>query len=193
MATLDSFLAWERPSRRRRLTSAFIDLLVWTTIWLLLTVLLSALVRRMLGIAIPAGPDTRDTATVFCSGVGALFANLYLAISNGAGRSIGKAVTGLRLGVLSNHRMMSPGFARGLLRSALQAGPWMGALMVLTGWHDAIAGTTIVRVTGIYDGHGPRPEATRRLHLPPIAAWKIVMAVLLHAFFAFVFVLMSAI
>lgn len=182
--------AWERPSRSRRMTSAFVDLLVWTAIWLLLAVSLSALVHRMFGIAIPTGSDTRDTASVICSGIGALSANLYLAISNGAGRSIGKAVTGLRLAVRSDHHMLTPGFARGLLRSSLQAGPWMGALMVLTGWHDAVAGTTIARFTEIDIQHSSRSEAAR---CPRIAAWKIMLATLLHGFFGFVYVVISAI
>jgi len=78
----------------------------------------------------------------------------------------------------------------------------MGALMLLTGIHNAVAATTIVRVkdpivlaqwvagrVSPLNGDALLPSAQ---HLPRIAAWKIAVAVFFHLFFAIIYVVMSA-
>jgi hypothetical protein len=152
--------------------------------------------QAAVGRPIPTGPipNPGDFARLCLSfGVGGLCANLYLAISNGLGRSIGKTFLGLRLVVSAEHSR-TPGFARGLVRSSLQAGPWMGALMLLTGAHDAFAGTTIVAAVDKssekeFVGTESRSLAT---DVSKVAAWKIALAVFLHVFFVYVFVFACA-
>lgn len=154
------------------------------------------LAHAVSGKPIRIGPEPGEI-TLYSFGFAALCANLYLAISNGAGRSVGKALTGLRLVVFPGPWPSRPGFARGLVRSALQAGPWMGALMVATGAHDAFAGTTIARVADNTAWEGWRrvrsaPSSKWDAAYPSLrspsrmAAWKIALAVLLHLFFAMV-------
>jgi hypothetical protein len=115
----------------------------------------------------------RDVAAVLAFGLAAMAANLYLVIGAATGRSIGKVLTGLRLVVLDDAgEPVRPGIARGLVRAACQAGPWMGALMVLTGVHDRLAGTTLVRAGAAAD-------------IPPdagagVAAWRVVVAIAAH-------------
>ena len=178
---------WERPSNKRRRVSALTDLVVWTTLlWVVWQGTMDLAYARF-GRPIHTGPDPRDEVTVLSLGFAALCANLYLGITNGVGWSLGKALNGLRLVTFVGEHPARPGVARGLVRSALQAGPWMGGLMVLTGFHDAFAGTRIVEAP---QWDAPYPNSPS---LPRIAAWKIVAAVFLHLFFAMVYVVIGAI
>lgn len=167
---------------------------------------MNKLVHFVLDIPIPTTPtgyERMDVTAVCSSGIGALFANLYLAITNGAGMSAGKALTGLRLIVLVGHYPARPGFMRGLVRSALQAGQYMGAVMLWTGWHDTIAGTKIIQL--IDEAAWKRwwvcsksllssdARFTNVLHAPRIATSKIAMSVFLHLFFAMIYAVLSAI
>jgi len=150
----------------------------WTT---------DTVVRFGLGWPSPAPVDSRDTLTIISVGCGALFANLCLAAYAANGRSPGKALLGLRL--VAVDAIGRPGWGRGLVRSSLQAGPYMGALTILTGIHDAFAGTRIIaeeerryveRLVQELDDDGF------------VASWKVGLAVLLHGFFAFVFMMIAA-
>jgi hypothetical protein len=73
----------------------------------------------------------------------------------------------------------------------------MGAIMFLTGWHDTVAGTTIVRVADATAwGQWRAGSVTSLPDVPrprPMAAWKIAMAVLVHLFFTMVYMIFSAI
>jgi uncharacterized RDD family membrane protein YckC len=177
---------WERSSKNNRYVSALIDLAVWTIVLWLVWQGTMELAYARLGRPIHTGRDARDEITVLSFGFSALCANLYLAISNGAGRSVGKALTGLRLVAFAGQYPARPGFARGLVRSALQAGPYMGVIMVATGFHDAFVGTTIVQASK-WDTPHPNPPILLR-----IPAWKIASAVFLHLFFAMVYVVIGA-
>jgi hypothetical protein len=187
---------WKPPSRDRRFFSALIDLVIWATVLLVTVVTINALAHiALLGIPTPTEIRRYDYYVFwFSNGIGALCGNLYLAIANGAGRSVGKALTGLRLVIFVGQYPVRPGFARGLVRSGLQTGPYMGALMLLTGWHDTIAGTKIVQVadatawdrweagsTSSLNSKAVFPNVPRPLRIAP---WKITMAVLSHLFFA---------
>jgi len=171
----------------RRLLSAVVDFVVWTTIWLPGIWLISDIGHLALGV--PSEWESADTITLVSVGLGTLLANAYLAVSNGLGQSVGKAVTGLRL-IVSDDGSAVPGLARGVVRSSLQAGPYMGALMVVTGLHDRFARTRIVTGARVPD---PEPEragtATARVPGPPTST--IVVAVGLHLFFAFVFMVVA--
>jgi len=166
--------------------------------------LTSELAYAYFGKPVLPGVDPQDEITVLSGGFAALCANLYLAISNGMGRSVGKALTGLRLVTFAGPYPFKPGFARGLVRSALQAGPWMGAVMVAWGAHDRFAGTTIVQITdsaawerwwrdrSISSAPCDAPNAS--LSNPRrIAIWKIAIAVVLHLFFVLVYMIVGAI
>lgn len=195
--------SWERPSGRRRVLSALVDLVVWVAVvylvWFVTSELAaSASFGRLIGFG---GSYPPDEEVLYYGGFSFLCANLYLGISNGAGRSVGKALTGLRLVVFVGPYPARPGFARGLVRSALQ-NPVIGAVMVATGAHNAFSGTTIARVAdhtaseGWWGGRSLSSSkwdpAYASLPSPPrIAAWKIAVAVLLHLFFATVFVLIG--
>ena len=153
--------------------------------------------RAGLGVVNPTGPWPRDTrgdeVYDLLFGFAALCANVYLAISAAKGRSVGKALVGLRLVVTD--RPGKPGLARGLVRSSLQAGPWMEALMVWTGARDAIAGTRIVA-----DEQGAIEHDVRESEIPngrsQVATWKVAVAVALaialHLFSAFLYMLVAA-
>jgi hypothetical protein len=144
-------------------------------------------VRVALGWPSPAPVDHRDTVTMVSVGCGALIANLALAAFAARGRSPGKALLGLTL--VARQDGERPGWWRGLVRSSLQAGPYAGALTVLTGVHDRFAGTQIV------DADGARwLGRVREIEDPDVevAGWKVGLAVLLHGFFAFVFMLIAA-
>ena len=85
-----------------------------------------------------------------------------------------------------------PGLARGLVRSSLQAGPYMGALMVFTGAHDTFAGTRILtdeQWNRDYTLREPDPGTSRS----PVSAWKVALAIVLHVFVAFVYMIVAAI
>jgi uncharacterized RDD family membrane protein YckC len=181
--------AWDPPSRRRLYGSAFIDGIAWIVIWLVVGSGLDWLVRSVLGMSYPGGPDARDDLSVFSMGLGALGANLYLAFASGAGKSIGKDIMGLRLVSLVRGIPARPGFAAGLVRSSVQALPCMGALSVLTGMHDAIAGTTIARIADAtvwdrwWSGITPAENGDALdTSAPParVGSWKIVVAILVH-------------
>ena len=130
---------------RGRYKSAFADLIVWLLIYHLVARMTGTLTDAI-GFVYHPGPFQFNSiqGKVFLVMVGfcVLCANGYLAISAVNGRSIGKALFGLRVVVAD--RPGKPGLARGLVRSAFQRGPYMGALMVVTGFHDAIAGTRVV-------------------------------------------------
>ena len=121
-------------------------------------------------------------------GIAALCANLYLAVTAANGRSLGKAFQGLRLVVGESEA--KPGLRRGLVRSSLEAVPYMGWLMLLTGAHDAFAGTRIVlaKPTGTevtVGADGPIDDS-------PVAAWKVGVAICLHLFLTFVYMILGA-
>ena len=182
---------WKPPLPYRRILSALIDLVVWMMVLIGTMGVLLGLARIALGIRPPFEVE------LCLYGIGALCANLYLAISNGTGRSVGKALTGLRLVVFVGQYPVRPGFARGLVRSSLQAGPCMGALMFCAGLHDTIAGTKIVQVVDAtaWDRWEARSISSLNsdavfpnVACPPrIAIWKIAMAVLFHLFSAMVY------
>jgi uncharacterized RDD family membrane protein YckC len=175
----------QRPSNKSRNVSALVDLVVWTAVLALVAWITTELAYAFLGRPVHTeGRDNRDEISVASFGFAALCANLYLALSNGAGRSVGKAFCGLRLVVFVGPYPARPGFARGLVRSALQSGPWMGAIMWLTDFHDAFAGTTIVEASKV---------GLPASNPPQIAGWKIAAAVLIHLFFAMVYVVVGAI
>jgi uncharacterized RDD family membrane protein YckC len=183
---------WNRPSRDRRFLSALIDLGVWTAILVGVPLIADLVAHSILGISQSSGSDPGDDLFLIFYGIGVLCGNIYLAVSNGAGRSVGKAAMGLRLIALGKPYPAKPGIFRGLVRSALQAPPYMGAVMVLGGWHDAFAGTTIVEDPDI------NPEVRASLehystsnfgvvtsdlrHPARISNWKIGAAVFLHLF-----------
>ena len=141
----------------------------------------------------------------FSLGLSALAANLHLAFANSDGRSAGKSRAGLRLVIDDGRFERAPELARVLVRSALQAGPYMGALMLLTGLHDRAAGTTIV--------HAPRPQRIVSLDLsgaeaetgegvppapapaagPPFASWKAAVAMAAHLAIATLYMFLAAV
>lgn len=82
-----------------------------------------------------------------------------------------------------------PGLARGLVRSSLQAGPYMGALMVLSGAHDQFAGTRIVADKDVVDQAVREPAHPNRSH--HVATWKVALAIVLHLFFALVYMIVG--
>jgi uncharacterized RDD family membrane protein YckC len=168
---------WERPSKKSRYVSALIDLVVWYAIVFLVWRIIKELAYARLGKPISPGRNPFDDVTVFSLGFSVLCANMYLAISNGAGHSVGKALTGLRLVVFVGPYPARPGFARGLVRSALQSNLGLAGFMVATDLHDAFAGTTIVQESKSDAAYLNSP------HAPRLAAWKIAAAVVLHLFF----------
>ena len=137
--------AWVVPSKSERFDSATIDLVVWTVIWIGGTFLFSEIAYAAFGRPAPTH-DPRNEILLYSLGIAALCANLYLGIANGTGRSVGKFLCGLRLVVFVGQYPAKPGLARGLVRSALQAGPWMGIAMYNSGAHDKFAGTTVIKV-----------------------------------------------
>ncbi len=176
------------PRPPGRFIAAFIDFFVWAVTMGVATWTTDTVVRFALGWPSPAPLEYRDTLTILSVGCGAFCANLCLAGYAARGRSPGKALLGLRLVAAGDPDR--PGWGRGLVRSSLQAGPYMGALTVLTGLHDVFAGTRIVavderravdRVTHDQDDEGSG-----------IALWKVGLAVLVHAFFAFVWMIIAA-
>ena len=181
---------------RGRFKSAFADLIVW---WLILFFVfwMSGELAAALGVVNPPGPRPRDTrgdeVYDLLFGFAALCANGYLAISAAIGRSIGKDHFGLRLVVADCPG--KPGLTRGLVRSSLQAGPYMGALMVVTGLHDAIAGTRIVA-----DEQGAIEHTVRESEIPngrsQVATWKralvVALAIALHLFSALLYIIVAA-
>jgi uncharacterized RDD family membrane protein YckC len=144
-------------------------------------------VRFGLGWPSPAPVDHSDTVTFLSVGFGALVASLSLAAYAAGGRSPGKALFGLK--VVTADTFEKPGWARGLVRSSLQAGPGWGALTVLTGLHDRFAGTGIVRADDRRPVNDLQELDDDDLGVAP---WKVGAAVLLHAFFAFVFMIIAA-
>jgi hypothetical protein len=98
------------------LPAAFVDLIVWTVFWFSFAWLTDRLVRAVGHLPQPPGPDPRDGWTVISAGLGALFANLYLAVSAANGWSLGKPMNGLRLMAWPDGG--KPGLARGLVRSS---------------------------------------------------------------------------
>ena len=177
-----------------RFKSAFEDLIVW---WLILFLIfwMTGELAAALGVVNPPGPRPRDTrgdeVYDLLFGFAALCANGYLAISAVNGRSIGKALFGLRLVVAD--RPGKPGLARGLVRSSLQACPYMAALMVVTGFHDAIAGTRVVA-----DEQDAIEHAVRESEIPngrsQAATWEralvVILAIALHLFSVFLWMLL---
>ncbi len=173
-----------------RFKSAWADLVVWTTILWFGTWAFDKIARAGLGVPLSTGPDPRDGLGLLSFGFAALCANVYLAISAAIGQSVGKALFGLRLIVAD--RPAKPGLARGLVRSSLQAGPWMGALMVVTGIHDTFAGTRIVADESAW--HDQTVQESELLNEGPhVATWRVVLAVALHLFFPFVYMVIGAI
>jgi uncharacterized RDD family membrane protein YckC len=179
-----------------RVYSAAIDFVVWWLVVALVFVSSEELLRPALGIPGPAGPDPRDALTIYFVGFGVVCANLYLAVSNGRGRSIGKALTGLRLIARGAHPPAKPGFLRGFVRSAVTAPPYLGLALAAAGPHDAMAGTSICRVSddAIWDGSRFRTDesALASSTAPGIALWKIVVAVLVHAVVPFFYMIVAA-
>jgi uncharacterized RDD family membrane protein YckC len=180
------------PSERLpgRLQAAFADLIVWTAIWLSLAWLTDTLVRAVRHLPPPPGPDPRDGLVVFSFGLAALFANFYLAVSAANGWSVGKSMYGLRLVAWPDGGR--PGLARGLVRSSLQGGPYMGLVTVWTGAHDTFAGTRIV-TNQQWNRDYTLSEPDRENDTSRVPAWKVAFAIVLHVFFAFVYVIVAAI
>lgn len=186
---------WRTPSRKHRFASAAVDLVLWTGIWILGMLLFTEIGYAVFGKPIQTGNDPRNEITVLAGGISAVCANLYLAIANGAGRSLGKALNGLRLVVIVGPHVARPGFARGLVRSALQAGPWMGIVMYCTGVHDRFAGTTIIQEVDdspLRQDSGVDAFADDMPNAPPIAIWKIALAVVIHLFCGIVYMFVGA-
>ncbi len=176
------------PRPPGRFIAAFVDCFVWaftmvTAVWTTDTV-----ARLLLSWSSPATVDhARDTVSILSVGFGAFLSNLCLAAFAANGRSPGKPLLGLRLVGADDDR---PGWGRGLVRSSLQAGPYMGAFTVMTGLHDVFAGTRIV------DPDERRP-VNRLLDevddaSAGVAPWKVGLALILHLFFAFVWMMIAA-
>jgi hypothetical protein len=78
----------------------------------------------------------------------------------------------------------------------------MGVLMGLTGWHDAFAGTKIVRVAESITWEQWQADSVSSLNEdtgfpsvvepPRIVSWKIALAIFLHLFFAMGYVILGA-
>lgn len=169
-----------------RLGAAFIDLVAWTTIWLLVGWATDEIVH----LSVPRSPGPPpDVVDVVAFGFGALCANLYLAMSAAQGRSLGKAMVGVRLIEATDGGR--PGWARGIIRSSMQAGPFMGALMIVTGAHDRLAGTRIV--LDQYQPAAPARRTDHRNHVAGVATWKIMLAVIFHLFCAPVYTILLAV
>lgn len=176
------------PSKLRiRYASAFIDLAVWTLITFAGLVLVDKIVRDSMGNPVPTGPDPRDSITTISYGIAVICANQYLTISAATGRSLGKILFGLKVVVADT--TAEPGLVRGLIRSSLQAPPYMGALMVWTGLHDSFAGTQIVKVHS--NEIKKNIAATVDLKKRKVAIWKIVLATILHLFSGFVYMILG--
>jgi len=157
--------------------------------------LLNEIGHAAFGKPIQTGSDPRDEISVLAGGLAAVLANMYLAIANGAGRSLGKALNGLRLVVAVGSHVATPGFARGLVRSSLQAGPWMGIVMYYTGAHDRFAGTTILQEVDdspLRQDSGVGAFADNMPNAPPMATWKIALAVVIHLFCGIVYMFVGA-
>ena len=77
-----------------RLPAAFVDLIVWTVIWFSLAWLIDTLVRAARHMSQPTGPEGRDGLLLVSVGLGALGANLYLAVSPRTGGPSGKPCVG---------------------------------------------------------------------------------------------------
>ncbi len=169
-----------------RFIAALIDFPVWAITMGAAAWTTDTVVRFELGWPSPAPIEHRDTVTILSIGIGALIANLCLAACAAGGRSPGKALFGLK--VVTADTFERPGWARGLVRSSLQAGPFLGALTVLTGLHDRFAGTRIVK----RDERRPTNLVGLDDDDLGVPTWRVGAAVLLHAFFAFVFMLVAA-
>ncbi len=169
-----------------RFVAALIDFAAWAVTMGVVAWTTDTVVRFGLGWPSPAPIEHRDTVTILSIGSGALVANLCLAAYAAHGRSPGKALLGLKL--VESDTFEPPGWARGFVRSSLQAGPYLGALTVLTGLHDRFAGTRIV------SADERRPPDPLDLDDDDLGApaWKVGAAVVLHAFFAFVFMIIAA-
>lgn len=169
-----------------RYVAALVDFVVWVVTMGAAAWTTDTAVRFGLGWSSPAPLEHRDAVTILAVGFGAFVANLCLAAYAARGRSPGKALLGLKL--VAADSFEKPGWARGLVRSSFQAGPYLGGFTVFTGVHDAFAGTRIVT----------RDERRRvdSLGLDDedlgVPAWKVGLAVLLHGFFAFVFMMIAA-
>ena len=172
-----------------RFKSAWVDLAVWTLILVVVVGASETLARSAFGIPKPAGSHPRDELSLVAYGFAALCANLYLAVSAAKGRSVGKALLGLRLVVADDDA--KPGLARGLVRSSLQALPYMGALMVLTGAHDSFAGTRIVHAEQHRVEHFGQ-ECETPHEGSRVSQWKVALAIVVHLFAALVYMIVGA-
>ncbi len=196
--TADTALAWKPPSQSNRLCSAIIDGLVWFMVYGVVFCLLDYLAHNVFGIPAPT-PNRlakEDIVRVLSGGPATLCANLYLAIANRKGKSIGKALTRLRLVVFVGQYPARPGFARGLVRSAVQSFPFCGCwgVLIFTGVHDGIAGTKVIQPVNpaawdrwwACSASSLNPDAVfPDVPRPPrIAIWKIALAILFHLFSA---------
>ena len=187
-------LEWVVPPKSVRFMSAVIDSLIWFVIALGAHWFFSQIAHTALGLPNPT-PDPRDDIFYISFGPAALCANLYLGIANGTGRSLGKFLCGLRLVVPVGQYPAKPGFARGLVRSALQAGPAMGILMYSSDAHDDFAGTRVIKAVNdadVDEAWNLDPKLSGIPVPPPIAIWKIALAIFLHLFFVPVYIFLSA-
>jgi len=169
-----------------RYLAALVDFPIWALTMGAAAWTTDTVVRVGLGWPSPAPIEHRDTVTILSIAFGALVANLCLAAYAARGRSPGKALFGLH--VVAADTFEKPGWARGLVRSSLQAGPYMGGLTVLTGLHDRFAGTRIVS----RDERRPVDPLGLDVEDLGVPTWKVGAAGLLHAFFAFVFMVIAA-
>jgi hypothetical protein len=169
-----------------RYLAALVDFVVWAVTMGAAAWTTDTAVRVGLGWSSPAPLEHRDAVTILSIGFGAFVANLCVAAYAARSRSPGKALFGLKL--VAADSFEKPGWARGLVRSSFQAGPYLGGITVLTGVHDAFAGTRIVS----RDERRPVDPLGLDDEDLGVPAWKVGLAVLLHGFFAFVFMMIAA-
>ena len=122
--------------------------------------------------------DSGDVV-LFSSSVAAFVANMYLAVTAAFGTSGGKGSSGLRLIALRDGLPISPGLARGLIRSAVLAVPLVGVVFFYFGLHDKAAGTHVVKSSSL-----PLKKSAPPSRKGSTSYVRIVVAILAHLILA---------